>query len=133
MLNTKNSQPMLVSTKNNMIRFYKYLAIALVALFSNVALGQNTITLTNPTKVSCLGGTDGTINVSVSGFTPTSYIIFSSTFPSTTISPITNPMDINGLPIGLYTVEATDGSNTVTNTVTVDQIATLQIVGYKIH
>jgi gliding motility-associated-like protein len=131
MLNTKNSQPMLVSTKNNMIRFYKYLAIALVALFSNVALGQNTITLTNPTKVSCLGGTDGTINVSVSGFTPTSYIIFSSTFPSTTISPITNPMDINGLPIGLYTVEATDGSNTVTNTVTVDQIATLQIVGYK--
>ncbi len=132
MLITEKSIPKLIVTKNNMIRLYRYFAIALIALFSNVALGQNTITLTNPKKVSCFGGTDGKITVSVTGFTPTNYKISSSTFPLTTLNSVTNPMDITGLPIGLYTVEAIDGgSNSISGTVTVDQIATLQIVGYK--
>jgi gliding motility-associated-like protein len=133
MLITEKSIPKLIVTKNNMIRLYRYFAIALIALFSNVALGQNTITLTNTKKVSCFGGTDGIITVSVTGFTPTNYKISSSTFPLTTLNSVTNPMDLSGLPIGLYTVEAIDGgSNSISSTVTVDQMTTLQIVGYKV-
>ena len=132
MLTLKNPKPMLISTKINMIRFHKYFAFAIVTFIVNVAFGQNSISLTNSKKVSCFGGSDGIITVSVTGFTPSSYKISSSTFPLTTINPVTNPMDLNGLPVGSYTVEALDGiGNSISSTVTVDQITTLQIVGYK--
>jgi gliding motility-associated-like protein len=130
MLNDKRSKPMLISTKNNMIRFYKYFAIALVALISNVALGQNTITLNNSKKVSCLGGSDGIIEVNVTGFTPTSYILTSLTFPTITKNSTVTQIDFDNLPKGTYTIEATDGINSEIANIDVEQIPTLKILGY---
>ncbi len=61
MLITEKSIPKLIVTKNNMIRLYRYFAIALIALFSNVALGQFKSTLVK--NVTCNGGNNGWIKV----------------------------------------------------------------------
>jgi len=61
MLTIKNPQPMLISTKINMIRFHKYFAFAIVTFLVNVAFGQFKSTLVR--NVTCKGGNNGWIKL----------------------------------------------------------------------
>jgi len=90
---------------------------------ANATITQPTIVLTvTTTPVSCFGGSNGTVNLTVSGGTPAYTFQWSNGF---------NTEDLTNVPAGTYTVTVTDANGctkTTTATVTQPPVLNLSIV-----
>ncbi|MBI4648373.1 MAG: SprB repeat-containing protein, partial [Bacteroidia bacterium] len=88
----------------------------LCSLFKSIIITQPAAPLSSSiitADVSCFGGSDGAINLSVAGGTPSYHYLWTN-------GDITQ--DINGIPIGTYFVTITDNNNcTLVNSATINQ------------
>ena len=102
----------------------------------NGCTATETVTITEPTaislsstqiNVSCNGGSDGSIDLTVSGGTAPYTYSWNDAGSSTT-------QDINSLPIGTYTVTVTDDNGcTATETVTITEPTSLSLSSTQIN